>query len=166
LSAVTFRLATEADFPHLIEAYEKLNAYYYQVGYRLPRPQNVGQAWLDSFQRTLGRFSSVIVAEAGGEDGQPWMAGFVLCRLKRIAAHMGGVLAGEISDVWVEPEARRRGIAEALLRQAIGWMREQGAHSIEAQILKDNEGSWRLFESLGFQLEYRLVRLTWEDEDR
>jgi ribosomal protein S18 acetylase RimI-like enzyme len=160
---MVYRLATETDFPFLVETYEKLNAYYYQVGYRLPRPENTGQAWLESFQRTLGRFSNVFVAETVDENGEPRLVGFVLCRLKRLAAHFGGGLTGEISDVWVEPDARRMGIGEGLLRQAAQWMRTQGAISVEAQILKDNQASLSLFESLGFRLEYRLVRLLWED---
>lgn len=163
MTDITYRQATDQDFPVLVQYYEKLNAYYYQVGYRLPRPQNVGQAWLESFQRTLGRFSNVFVAEAPGEKGEARILGFVLCRLKRMASHLGGELTGEISDVWVEPDARRLGIGEGLLRQAAAWIRLQGAHSIEAQILKDNQASMLLFESLGFKLEYRLVRLLWED---
>lgn len=163
MSAVSYRVVTEADFPVLVEYFEKLNTYFYQVGYRLPNPENAGQLWLDSFKRTLGRFSNVFIAELEGEGGARRVVGFMLCRLKRLPAYMGGVIAGELSDMWIEPGARRMGIGEQLSRLAIDWMREQGAHSIEIQILKDNEGSWKLYERMGFKLEYRLVRLLWED---
>ncbi|GAB4483933.1 MAG: hypothetical protein Kow0088_27290 [Anaerolineales bacterium] len=155
---VHYRLATEADFPLLMEFYKKLNQFFYQVGYRLPHPENVGEVWLDSFRRTLGRFSRVDVAEI---DGQ--VVGFMLCRIKRVPAYMGGVLVGELSDMWIEPEARRLGIGDKLSRLALNWLREQGVHSVEIQVLRDNEASWKLYERMGFKLEFRVGRLLWDE---
>lgn len=158
MSAVSYRTATEADFPILMEMYLQLNTFFYQVGYRLPHPDNVGEVWLDTFRRTLGRFSNVFVAEIDNH-----VVGFMLCRLKRVPAYMGGVLVGELSDMWIDASARRMGIGDKLSRLAIEWMREQGAHSIEIQVLKDNEASWKLYERMGFQLEFRVGRLIWDD---
>ena len=155
---VNYRLVQEDDFPVIKGMYEKLNTYFYKIGYRLPHPENVGQVWLDSFQRTLGRFSNVFIAEI---DGQ--VAGFMLCRLKRVPQYMGGVMVGELSDMWIIKDARRLGIGDKLSRLAMEWMREHGAHSIEIQVLRDNEASWNLYERMGFQLEFRAGRLLWED---
>ncbi len=155
---VHYRLADETDFPRLIEFYTKLNEFFYQVGYRLPHPQNVGEVWLDSFRRTLGRFSRVDVAEIDG-----CVVGFMLCRIKRVPAYMGGVLVGELSDMWIEPEARRLGIGDMLSRLALNWLRQQGVHSVEIQVLRDNEASWKLYERMGFKLEFRVGRLLWDE---
>ncbi|RCK72167.1 MAG: hypothetical protein ANABAC_2148 [Anaerolineae bacterium] len=155
---VHYRLATEADFPILMEFYTKLNQFFYQVGYRLPHPENVGEVWLDSFRRTLGRFSRVDIAEIDGH-----VVGFMLCRIKRVPAYMGGVLVGELSDMWIEPEARRLGIGDKLSRLALNWLREQGVHSVEIQVLRDNEASWKLYERMGFKLEFRVGRLLWDE---
>ncbi|PWH13342.1 MAG: hypothetical protein DDG59_14400 [Anaerolineae bacterium] len=155
---VHYRLATESDFPILMEFYTKLNQFFYQVGYRLPHPENVGEVWLDSFRRTLGRFSRVDVAEIDGR-----VVGFMLCRIKRVPAYMGGVLVGELSDMWIEPEARRLGIGDKLSRLALNWLREQGVHSVEIQVLRDNEASWKLYERMGFKLEFRVGRLLWDE---
>jgi len=155
---VQYRLASEDDFGVLKEFYTKLNQFFYQVGYRLPHPENVGEVWLDSFRRTLGRFSRVDIAEIDG-----CVVGFMLSRIKRVPAYMGGVLVGELSDMWIEPQARRLGIGDALSRRALNWLREQGVHSVEIQVLRDNEASWKLYERMGFQLEFRVGRLLWED---
>ncbi len=155
---LTYRTATEADFPTLAAMYARLNAYFYEMGYRLPHPENVGQVWLDSFRRTLGRFSQVFVAEMDGE-----VVGFMLCRVKRVPAHMGGVLVGELSDMWIVEKARRKGIGDKLSRLALDWLRGQGVHSVEIQVLRDNEASWKLYERMGFQLEFRVGRLLWEE---
>ena len=131
------------------------------MGYRLPHPENVGEEWLDSFRRTLGRFSNVFIAEVEAD-----VVGFMLCRLKRVPAYMGGVLVGELSDMWIDSSARRMGIGDKLSRLAMDWMRQQGAHSIEIQVLRENEASWKLYERMGYQLEFRVGRLLWEDYDR
>ena len=155
---VSYREAAPEDFPTLVNWYEQLNTYFYRLGYRLPHPEDVGQVWLESFQRTLGRFSNVYIAEL---EGKP--VGFMLCRLKRVPAYMGGVLVGELSDMWIEAEARRLGIGDQLSRLALDWLHEHGAHSVEIQVLKDNEASWKLYERMGFQLEFRVGRLLWDE---
>jgi len=158
MSAVSYRTATEADFPVVTEMYSLLNTYFYQMGYRLPHPENVGEVWIDSFKRTLGRFSNVFIAEV-----EERVVGFMLCRLKRVPSYMGGVLVGELSDMWIDSSARRMGIGDKLSRLALDWMRGQGAHSVEIQVLKDNEASWKLYERMGFQLEFRVGRLLWDE---
>jgi ribosomal protein S18 acetylase RimI-like enzyme len=158
MSQVSYRPVVEADLPIITGMYLELNEYFYKMGYRLPHPENVGEVWLDSFRRTLGRFSNVFIAEV---DGQ--VAGFMLCRIKRVPPHMGGVLVGELSDMWIVADARRLGIGDRLSRLALAWLREQGVHSVEIQVLRDNEASWKLYDRMGFQLEFRVGRLLWDE---
>ena len=129
-------------------------AYRAQMTYFFPRVEQVGQTWVDSFRRTLGRFSVLYLAEL---DGQ--VLGFVLGRVKRVAPYLGGVLVGEISEVWVEPPLRRRGVARELVQRANAWLYAQGVHSVEAQVLSGNQASLDFFRSLGFQVELQQVRL-------
>lgn len=158
MSEVTYRIVTEDDFPVLIDMYAELNDYFYSVGYRLPHPEDIGQVWLNSFKRTLGRFSNVFIVEVDGV-----VAGFMLCRLKRVPAYMGGVVVGELSDMWIVASARRMGIGDKLSRLAIDWLRQQGAHSVEIQILKDNDASLKLYDRMGFKTEFQVVRLLWDE---
>ena len=148
------RLASENDLPAAADLYERTDAAYRQFTYLFPEVDQVGQAWLETFRRTLGRFSVLYVAE---QEGQ--LVGYTLGRIKRTPPHRGGVLVGEISDIWVESRARRMGLAERLTQLAIDWLIAQGIHSVEAQILDGNQPSWALFEKLGFQSELRQVRL-------
>jgi RimJ/RimL family protein N-acetyltransferase len=161
MDEVTYRLAAQADFPLLCEYYTKLNAFFRTLSFRLPEVENVGQVWLASFERTLGRFSVVYVAEMDGE-----VVGFMLGRIKRVPPYLGGVLVGELSDMWIEGPARRLGVGDKLSRLTLDWLREQGTHSVEIQVLVGNEASWKLYERMGFQPEFRQARLTWDDYDR
>ncbi len=158
MAEIVYRTAQEADLPILAQRFVLLNETYYQLGYLLPHPENVGESWLESFQRTLGRFSQVFIAE---QDGQ--IVGFALCRLKRVPGYMGGVTVGELSDIWVSPEIRRSGVGVRLTTLVLNWLREKGTHSVEVQVLRDNEAAWKLFTGLGFQFEYRSARLLWDE---
>jgi len=155
---VTYREATETDFPIITEMYAKLDQLLRQHTYTFPEVENVGQLWLETFRRTLGRFSVLYVAEYQGQ-----VVGFIIARLKRVPEYLGGVMVGELKDMWVEHEVRRLGIGEKLLRLAIEWCRAQNVYSVEAQILLGNEPIIKLVEYLGMKRELYQLRLTWED---
>ena len=63
----------------------------------------------------------------------------MLCRLKRVPQYMGGVLVGELSDMWID--LRLAAWASATSFPAWRWIgcAQQGAHSVEIQVLNDNE---------------------------
>lgn len=155
---VIYRQAVESDFDAVAGLYTKLDALLRQHTYSFPRVENVGMLWLDMFRRTLGRFSVLYVAEYEGE-----VLGFIVARLKRVPEYLGGVMVGELKDMWVEPSVRRLGIGERLLRLAIEWCREQKVYSCEAQILLGNEPIIKLVEYLGMKKELYQLRLSWED---
>lgn len=158
MSDITYRVATEEDFPIVTEFYMKLDSLFRELDLRLPKPDNVGQTWLDSFKRTLGRFSKLWVAEMDGE-----VIAFLLARIKRTPPFMGGVLGGELADEWVEPRARRMGIADKLCRYGFEWLREMEVHSVEIRILGGNEASWAMLEPMGFKHELTQYRVTWDE---
>jgi ribosomal protein S18 acetylase RimI-like enzyme len=155
---IIYRLATEADFPVITGMYAKLNAHLGSLGYNLPRPENVGQLWLESFQRTLGRFSNAWVAEIDNV-----VVGFILCRIKRLPVYMDSVMVGELSDEWIEKSARHFGIGDKLCRIALTWLQEQDVHSVEIQVLNANQASWNMLSQMGFEMEFRVGRLLWDN---
>ena len=155
---VVYRQASEADFPIVAAMYAKLDQLLRQHTYTFPAVENVGELWLDMFRRTLGRFSVLYVAEYEGE-----VVGFIVARVKRVPEYLGGVMVGELKDMWVEHKVRRLGIGEKLLRLAIEWCREQKVYSVEAQILVGNEPIIKLVEYLGMKKELYQLRMMWPD---
>jgi GNAT superfamily N-acetyltransferase len=154
---VIYREATEADFPIVEAMYAKEDELLRQYTYAFPAVENVGHLWMDTFRRTLGRFSVLFVAEVDGE-----VVGFIVARLKRVPEYLGGVMVGELKDMWVEKPVRRLGIGEQLLRRAIEWCRAQNVYSVEAQILLGNEPIIKLVEYLGMKKELYQFRMSWE----
>ena len=155
---VIYRQAQEADFPAVAMLYNKLDRFLREYTYSFPEVEDVGEKWLDMFRRTLGRFSVLYVAEYQDE-----IVGFIVARLKRVPEYLGGVMVGELKDMWVEHEVRRLGIGEKLLRLAIEWCRDQDVHSLEAQILLGNEPIIKLVEYLGMKPELYQMRMQWSD---
>jgi ribosomal protein S18 acetylase RimI-like enzyme len=154
MSEPLYRIYQNEDLPIVKTYYEKLNAAFHEMGYSLPSPENVGQLWLNAFERTLGKFSIIHIAEVDGK-----VEGFMLSRIKQLPPYMGGMMVGELSDMWIESEYRRFGIGRKLSELAIDWLKEHKVHSIEIQVLVGNEASYNLYESMGFKWDFRHARL-------
>lgn len=56
----------------------------------------------------------------------------------------------ELISLWTAPEARGRGVAEALLRHGIAWAREAGAARVVLWYVTENEGAARVYARCGF----------------
>jgi ribosomal protein S18 acetylase RimI-like enzyme len=65
-----------------------------------------------------------------------------------------------ITDVWVHPEQRRRGLAAVVLDALLGWAAERGAATAYLQARQDNAAALALYERLGFTRHhsYRYLR--------
>jgi ribosomal protein S18 acetylase RimI-like enzyme len=62
-----------------------------------------------------------------------------------------------ISNVYVIPEARRRGIATALVQEALAWARDQECRETDLNVLCTNEKARQLYKKLGFNVfQYQL----------
>jgi siroheme synthase-like protein len=58
---------------------------------------------------------------------------------------------GAIHDIWVEAEARRHGVARALIEQAAAWFKAQGAPRVVLHTAQQNERGQAFFETVGFR---------------
>ncbi len=55
-----------------------------------------------------------------------------------------------LSDLYVRPEARRRGVGEALMNQARGFAESMGACGLQLETAKTNHAGQSLYEGLGY----------------
>jgi ribosomal protein S18 acetylase RimI-like enzyme len=60
------------------------------------------------------------------------------------------VLRAEITDLFVDPAQRRRGIAEALLSAALAWARTRGIDRVEARVSARNQEGQAFWRAAGF----------------
>ncbi|WFR67385.1 bifunctional GNAT family N-acetyltransferase/class I SAM-dependent methyltransferase [Curtobacterium flaccumfaciens] len=61
-----------------------------------------------------------------------------------------GAEAAELISMWVDPTARGRGVATALIRAVVTWAAGTGAHTLELSVMPDNAVARRTYERNGF----------------
>jgi len=88
-------------------------------------------------------FSTVLLATGRGEAGAEVVSGFVIIWLVHDELH--------VLNVAVAPEARRRGVARALLFEAEERGREEGARVAKLEVRRSNRAAIELYRSLGYR---------------
>jgi RimJ/RimL family protein N-acetyltransferase len=61
----------------------------------------------------------------------------------------------------VHPEWRRRGVASALLKEAVVWAQSQELHKLYAEVFPENKAALAFLEKHGFEEEGRLRAHVW-----
>jgi len=103
------------------------------------------QPWpFSALESYLGE-SGFLVAETDGEDG-PAIAGYIIA--DTVPNH--GSPLGHVKDLAVREDARRAGVATALLGRAISLLDSVGAASAKLEVRAGNEGARRLYRQFGF----------------
>jgi len=108
-------------------------------------PDPLGQeTWHEAWE-DLERHAREGVALLAEEDGRP--VGFVFAELGGKEART----AAWVSDLYVRPEARRRGVAKALLREVSSRARERGLKFVALDVTSGNAEADAVYERLGFR---------------
>jgi ribosomal protein S18 acetylase RimI-like enzyme len=84
------------------------------------------------------------VAEGGA------ILGICIVRVDRAPPILEETERGEITDLFVRPEARRAGIARELADAALGWLRAAGVARVEIQVAVGNAEGQAFWRALGF----------------
>ena len=154
MSALILREASEAYLPAVAELWLQLDAYHRSLGLAFPESDSAAEKWLASFQRTLGRFSFLWVAEE-----RSIAKAFLLARLKQSPPFLGSVQVGEISDLYVDESLRGSGIGARLLKLALEKFTVLKVHSVEVQVLARNDSALDFWLKQGFERDLTLVRM-------
>jgi ribosomal protein S18 acetylase RimI-like enzyme len=110
-----------------------------------PADPEAGYAWFLGTQLKEAHVA-VFVAERGGA-----VVGYVYTALEPQSWKELRDEAGFIHDVVVAEEARRAGVASALIEKACEWLRSIGAPRVVLWTAEKNDGAQRLFARSGFR---------------
>jgi ribosomal protein S18 acetylase RimI-like enzyme len=124
-------------------------------GMLLDVPTDSFKHWAASLRATLGRFTCLFVAEAGGE-----LIGFLAGWVRTLPPYFGGYPVGFISDVYVSEQRRSGGIGRALLERAVEFFAAQRISRVELHVLVLNEKAREFYRKLGWKEE--LVQMVWQ----
>ena len=95
----------------------------------------------------------VLVAERAGE-----LVGFADATIRSVVDGIYFEPAAYLEGIWVAPQARRQGVATALLDGVIAWAREQGVNGIGSDAHADNHESIAWHRHAGFGIESQVVK--------
>ena len=102
----------------------------------------------------LGRDAwSPALVEAGVRDDLPTVAYLVAEVGGRVLGHAVTSLAGDVAElqrIGVAADARRRGVASALLAEVVAASRAGGAERLLLEVREDNAGALAFYEGAGF----------------
>ena len=132
---MTIRAATEADHDLLRDLWEDFEV---ELGGEDYLRETWEEAWEDLSQTIADGVA--LIAE---DDGRP--VGFIFCVLGE-----RGRKTAHVTDLYVRPEARGRGIGRVLLAELVEPAREAGLGHVSLEVLVQNSDARRLYDRLGF----------------
>ena len=98
--------------------------------------------------------TKLVVAEEEGE-----IVGFMLCLLEPNVPVFKERKIGVISDVFVEEQRRRKGVAEKMLDFAAKWFKKNKVRTVRLNVAADNleaRAAWRMLGFEPFMIDKRL----------
>lgn len=123
------------------ELHEALNRLVPQLG-----AHKVPPTW-EELKELVGAEPSTLLVAREADESSP-IVGILSLTVYRVPTGLRSI----IEDVVVDGTARRNGIGEALVRQAIDLARESGADGISLTSNPQREAANLLYQALGFQL--------------
>lgn len=152
---VTIRRARAEDLPAVSRLAATLVRQHHawdQQRFLLVEPVEDGYQWF--FSRELKRKGALIlVAELGDEEGgQPaTLAGYAYATVEGRDWNDLLDACGKLNDLFVDPTARRRGVARALVNEVFAWLRARQAPRVVLLSAWRNPDAHAFFEALGFR---------------
>jgi GNAT superfamily N-acetyltransferase len=77
-------------------------------------------------------------------------AGLCIVRVDRSPPILAEVERAEVTDLYVVPEARRRGLGSRLVEGALAWVRRRGVERVEVRVGADNAEGQAFWRATGF----------------
>jgi len=99
------------------------------------------------------RIQSRLIYAAVAEREDAALCGFAFCSISRIGREYlcdGAGTIGYLNDLYVAPDARRRGLAARLYESCEAWLLEHGVSALQLQALRANEDAQGFWRSRGF----------------
>jgi ribosomal protein S18 acetylase RimI-like enzyme len=137
MTALTVRFAGLDDLDALAPLFDAYRRFYEQPG-------DVARASAFLHERLERGESAILVAEQGGQ-----LLGF--CQLYPTWCSVAAARVFVLSDLFVDPDARRGGVGRALMRAARDFGREAGAARLDLQTARTNARGQALYESEGWK---------------
>ena len=98
-----------------------------------------------------GKIRSRMNLCAVAKEGEA-LVGFLFCSINRLSgfSYEGSPVFGYISDSYVSPQYRGKGLGTALCRMALDWLGENHVNYVELKVLEQNANAHSFWQRQGF----------------
>ena len=142
------RPGTEADVPEMLRLWREMMDFHARVEPRFrPLPQPEGEGAWEKYLREdiLGNSAwCVFVADADGS-----LVGHIMGTVRDRVPVFEPERYGYVTDIVVDPEARRSGIGRALFAALQDWFQAHGVSVLELQVAHHNPASQAFWRAMG-----------------
>jgi ribosomal protein S18 acetylase RimI-like enzyme len=94
------------------------------------------------------------------------LVGYCLALVSNYPPVLSAPTYGELMDLMVHEEYRRRGVGERLFHAAMAWYSQQGIHRIEVRVAVTNEISTGFWRKMGFKPYLETLALNSPNDNR
>ncbi len=142
------RRMSPGDTDAVVELWKGTVAYHAGIDARL----EVREGSEEEFRRFLTRIVSsredviILVAEVDGE-----VVGFLIGMVRERTPVFIRSIHGYITDIYVDPGFRRRGIGRRLVETAVEWFAARGLDHVRLQVAAANAAGIAFWKNLGFE---------------
>ena len=144
---IGIRKATEQDLPQMVELSKDLMDFHATRDPIFTRKPDSERAW-ETFMRENMAKDKACVFVAEGDDR---VIGYCLALISNYPPVLSAPTYGELMDLMVHEEYRRRGVGERLFSAAKAWYGQQGIRRIEVRVAVTNEISTRFWRKMDFK---------------
>jgi ribosomal protein S18 acetylase RimI-like enzyme len=136
---ITIRRARQDDLDNLAVLFDL-----YRQFYECPSDPDAAKRWLQ--HNMEAQRSIIFTADTGSELLGLTQLYPALCSVDLVEYYV-------LYDLYVLEDARRQGVARALMNAASLWAREQGAARLDLETARDNAAGQALYRDLGYTLD-------------
>lgn len=147
MTVIEVRDATKRDLREVGALWQELAEHHSRLSDHFALAWDSRIRWSRYLSAKFGEISTkLVVAE---EDGK--LVGFMLCFLSPNAPIYAEKKIGVISDVYVLPERRNRGVTKLMFDHAVKWFRKNKVRSIQLSVAAANPDAIAVWRRMGFE---------------
>lgn len=140
------RRAQRDDIPVLVEMYRGLEAEQGSLRPLWPIADGLDEPIADSLRSAIEDAETLLLI--GTIDDAP--VGFLMARPEPLLVQAQGEEVGTIRLIHTDEAARGVGVGEAMMAEAMAWLRERGLRRFDAMVSPGHRSAKNFFESHGF----------------
>lgn len=145
--------SADQDFVEVVGMFNALYEHMDQTGLKMPLVDGGAERFINGIKRNLGKNYFLLVAKENEE-----FVGFGIGTLRLAPPYLGSVRVGAITHAYVAEGHRGKGIAAQLFQKIESWLTAKDVHSLELEVLVENEGAVSLWKRLGYEPELLKMR--------